>query len=61
MKEQLKTRLAYNGQSMKWFFDRYIKDSTGLTYPGFMCQVNGYTRDLSATVKPIVEKYLSGK
>jgi len=59
MQEDLKRRLSANGQTMKWFFERYIKNDTGLTYTGFMSQINGYTRGLSASVKPIVEKFLS--
>ena len=61
MEEKLKEKLGENGQTMKWFYERYIKDITGLTYGGFMAQLNGYTRGFSKTVESIIEKYLSGE
>ena len=62
MKKQLKQQLItkLDGKTMKWFFDHYIKEKTGLTYGGFMLQINGYTKNgLSKPVAVIVEKFLS--
>ena len=53
----LKEKLKSNGQSLKWFYDSYIKDSTGLTYSYFMSQLNGFA-PLSDKVKSIIEANL---
>jgi len=58
MIEKLKKNLKSNGQTLKWFYDNNIKESTGLTYPGFMAQLNGYTKRLSETVLIEIETFL---
>lgn len=32
-----------NGQTYRWFFDKYIVSNSTLTYSGFMSQINGYS------------------
>jgi hypothetical protein len=57
MGEALKDRLAENGQSIKWFYEKYIKERTGLTYGGFCHQINGYA-SISDEVKRGIEEYM---
>jgi hypothetical protein len=54
----LKIRLVSEGKTLRWFHDHYIKNQTGLTYSGFMSQLNGYTK-LSETVVKEIQKYLN--
>ena len=61
MIDKLKKQLKENGQTLKWFYDRYIKEKTGLTYPGFMGQLNGYTRVISEPVRTEINNYLTEK
>jgi hypothetical protein len=59
MTEKFKEALKSNGQSIKWFYDKYeIRQLTGLTYPGFAGQLNGYS-PISKPVADQINKYLS--
>ena len=58
MAEKLKDYLKANGQSLKWFYDGNIKKATGLTYSGFMSQINGYA-PVSGKVKEIIENFIN--
>ena len=62
MIEQLREKLKKKGITHKTFFDQYIKEQTEIGYPGFMSQLNGYTKQgLSETVRIEIEKYLNEK
>ena len=43
MIEEFRKALKGNGQSLKWFYENHIKESTGLSYGGFCHQLNGYS------------------
>ncbi len=56
--DKFKTDLKNDGRSMKWFFLKYIKKQTGLSYSGFANQLNGYAK-LSDGVKEGINNYLN--
>lgn len=39
---EFKKNLKKKRQTLKWFYDNFIKEKTGLTYSGFAGQLNGY-------------------
>ncbi len=61
MIEELRLKLAKTPRTThKSFFDEHIKKQTGLSYSGFMSQLNGYA-PVSEIVRGAIEKYLSGE
>ncbi len=57
MIKELRLRLKDDGRSMKWFYLKYIKKQTGLTYSGFASQLNGYA-PLSEISQKNIKKYM---
>jgi len=60
MEKLLKEKLKKNGQSQKWFYDKYIKDVVDISYSGFCHQLNQYN-PLSEQVKFQIERYFLGE
>jgi hypothetical protein len=58
MEKKFKEKLKENGQSLKWFYNTFIKDKTdiNITYAGFAGQLNGYS-PLSDSAKEEIKKY----
>ncbi len=57
MVKKFKDKLKENGQSLKWFYDNFIKKSIGKTYANFTHQLNGYS-PISDEVKKEINKYM---
>jgi len=58
MIEKFKKTLNENGQSIRWFYDRYdVHNKCGVTYGGFCHQLNGYS-PLSSEGKTAIKEYL---
>lgn len=55
--KQIKVKMLRDGRSMKWFYDRQIKEYTGLSYSGFMAQLNGYT-PVTRDVRLLIQNYM---
>lgn len=56
MIEKLRNTLKDEGRSVKWFYLKYIKQQTGLSYTGLANQLNGYA-NLSLSVQDGILKY----
>ena len=56
--KNFKKALKENGQNIKWFYDKYIKDKTSLGYSGFSAQLNGYA-PLSEEVETELTLYIN--
>lgn len=59
MVEKFKAALKDRGQSLRWFYSKFIKPKSELTYSGFTGQLNGYA-PVNNTVKKELERYLKG-
>jgi len=57
MIEGFKEKLKENGQSLKWFYDKAIKDKCGIGYSGLTAQLNGYA-PISDEVKKEIKSYM---
>jgi len=59
MIENFRQRLRDRGQSLKWFYQNYIKKDNciDLSYPGFAGQLNGYS-PVSVDVKKQIKIYM---
>ena len=60
MIEQLRIQLAKTRTTHKYFFDNCIKEQTGLSYSGFMSQLNGYA-PISELVRVQIDKYMESR
>lgn len=58
MGDKFKEFLKENGQSLKWFYNKFIKKETGLTYSGFTAQLNDYA-PITETVRKQLLNYMS--
>lgn len=61
MIEKFKKKLSDNGQSLKWFYDKFIRDNQNIDikigYSGFTAQLNGYA-PINDIIKFEINKYL---
>jgi hypothetical protein len=57
MFKEFKTLLKHNGQSLKWFYDIYMPDTT-LAYPTVHQQLNGYYKTISEEIITAVGAYM---
>ena len=55
---EFKKSLKLNGQTMKWFYDKYVREKTGLSYGGFAAQLNGYAK-LSIDIETELTLYVN--
>ena len=57
MIEKFKKTLKNDGRSLKWFFDKYVRDSLSITYVYMTAQLNGFN-NLTIELESKIKDYL---
>jgi len=56
--QKFKSKLKYDGRTLRWFYDRHIAEHANLTYNAMALQLNGYT-SLNERVLEAMQEYLN--